>query len=138
VVRGLLCLSLAAAYDRCGVLRAGAACLLIDAAIVVGHGLLTALFVPLLATLRTLLSIRDSDVGRCSLLLLGAGPSWAGLSLTVCWAAPLHHSSVVFLKMSADAKKGRNSDLPCAWLLGTHASRPLGSWLDFLRPLGLS
>jgi hypothetical protein len=62
VVCGRLCLTLAAAYDRCGVLRAGAAGLLVDVAKVIGHGFLAALLVPLLAALGTLLGIRDSDV----------------------------------------------------------------------------
>jgi hypothetical protein len=66
VVHGWLCLTLAAAYDRRGVLRARAAGLLVDVAKVIGHGLLAALLVPLLAALGTLLGIRDSDVWRCS------------------------------------------------------------------------
>jgi hypothetical protein len=66
VVRGRLCLTLAATYDRRGVLCAGAACLLVDVAKVVDHGLLAALLVPLLAALGTLLDIRDNDVRRCS------------------------------------------------------------------------
>jgi hypothetical protein len=64
VVRGQSRLTLAAAYDSHGANQNGAACLLVDAAVIVGRGcsLLAALFAPLLAVL---LVILDDDIGRC-------------------------------------------------------------------------
>jgi hypothetical protein len=58
-------LVLAVAYDCCGMFHAGVACLLIDATIVIGCGLLMALFVPLLAGLNALLGALDGDARRC-------------------------------------------------------------------------
>jgi hypothetical protein len=56
VVSGRSCLALAVACGLYGVFHAGAACLFIDAAVVVGCGLLTALFAPLLAGLNASLA----------------------------------------------------------------------------------
>jgi hypothetical protein len=64
VVHGWLHLALAAAHGLYGALHARASCSLIDVAVVVGCGLLAALFVPLLAGLGTLLGTLDGDVGR--------------------------------------------------------------------------
>jgi hypothetical protein len=64
VVRGRPCLALAIAHSLHDVFHTGAACLLVDVTVVVGCGVLTALFVPLLAGLNALLSALDSDAGR--------------------------------------------------------------------------
>jgi hypothetical protein len=51
VVRGRLCLTPAAARVLCCVLRARAACQLVDTAVIVGSCLLVMLFAPILAAL---------------------------------------------------------------------------------------
>jgi hypothetical protein len=61
VVCGWLCLVLTAARGLCGMHCAGAICLLVDAAIIIGGGLLVALLVPLLSGFGTLLSTLDGD-----------------------------------------------------------------------------
>jgi hypothetical protein len=60
VVHVWSCLALAVARSVFG---AGTACLLVDATVIVGCGLLTVLFAPLLAGLNTLLNALDGDVG---------------------------------------------------------------------------
>jgi hypothetical protein len=64
VVHGRSCLAFAIACGLCGVFRAGAAYLLVDVVIIVGCGLLTALFAPLLAGLNVLLGALDGNVGQ--------------------------------------------------------------------------
>jgi hypothetical protein len=61
MVCGWSCLAIAVARGLRGVFHAGTACLLVDAAIVVGCGLLTALFAPLLSGLNALLDALDGD-----------------------------------------------------------------------------
>jgi hypothetical protein len=65
VVRGRLRLTLASACDGHDVHHNGAACLLVDAIIIVdrGCGLLAALLAPLLATLGAHFGILDDDIG---------------------------------------------------------------------------
>jgi hypothetical protein len=58
------CLPRVVAYGLCGVLRARAACLLIDVAAVVDHGLIAALFAPFLASLGILLGTLDCGSER--------------------------------------------------------------------------
>jgi hypothetical protein len=70
VVCGQSIVALAVARGLRGVFRASAASLLVDATIIVGCGLLMALFVPLLDGLNALLGALDGDA---SLLLLRAG-----------------------------------------------------------------
>jgi hypothetical protein len=62
MVHGRSCLALTIACGLCGVFHAGVACLLVDAVIIVGCGLLTALFAPLLAGLNVLLGALDGNV----------------------------------------------------------------------------
>jgi hypothetical protein len=64
VVRGWSCLALAVSRVLCGMFHVGAACLLIDAAIVVSCVLMIALFAPLLTGLNALLGAPDGDTGR--------------------------------------------------------------------------
>jgi hypothetical protein len=66
VICGRSCMTLATAYSSRGVHHAGAAHLLVAAAVVInrGCGLLTVLLVPLLAALGALLGILDDNVGR--------------------------------------------------------------------------
>jgi hypothetical protein len=63
VVHRRSCLVLPVACGLCSVLHDGATCFLIDA-IAVDHGLLAALFVPLLACLGILLGTLDYGPGR--------------------------------------------------------------------------
>jgi hypothetical protein len=65
VVRGLSCLALAVANGPRGMFRAGAACLLIDATIVIGCHLLMVLFAPLLGGLNAFLGTLDGDIRWC-------------------------------------------------------------------------
>jgi hypothetical protein len=64
VVRGQSCLTLAASYDSHGARHDGAACLLVNATIIIGRGcgLLAVLLAPLLAAPGALLDILDNDV----------------------------------------------------------------------------
>jgi hypothetical protein len=97
VVHGWSCLVLAVAHDLRSMFCTGAACLLVDAAVVVSCGLLMVLFVPLLAGLNALLSALDGNArqrfpaatwGRLKLGLLSAdgtrgadiAPSFGGVS----------------------------------------------------------
>jgi hypothetical protein len=64
VVRGWSCLALVVARGLRDVFHAGTACLLIDVAIVIGCGLLMALFMPLLTSLNALLGILDGNAER--------------------------------------------------------------------------
>jgi hypothetical protein len=64
VVRGLLRLRLAAIHDLYDVIRAGAACSLVGATVIIGCGLLAMLLAPFLASLGSLLGSLDGDIGR--------------------------------------------------------------------------
>jgi hypothetical protein len=66
VVSGRSRLMLAATCDSHGAHHAGAACLLVDAAVIAGRGcgLLLVLLVPLFATLGTLPDVLDGDIDR--------------------------------------------------------------------------
>jgi hypothetical protein len=108
VVRGRSCLVLAIAHDLRGMFGTSTACLLIDAAIVVGCGLLTALFAPLLAGLNTLLGALDGDTRRRFLLLLKASLSWVALVPAARGVATSHYLLVVLLGASADMWRGHN------------------------------
>jgi hypothetical protein len=65
VICGWSCLVLAVARSLRGVFRADTTSLLVVATIIIGCGLLTALFVPLVAGLNALLGALDGDAGRC-------------------------------------------------------------------------
>jgi hypothetical protein len=66
VVHGWSCLTLVAACNNRGACHAGAARLIVDAAVIISRssGLLTALLVPLLAALGALPDILDGNVKR--------------------------------------------------------------------------
>jgi hypothetical protein len=66
VLRGWPHLELATARDLHGMLHARAAYLLVDSTIIVGHGLLVALFAPLIAAHGSLHCILDGKVRWCS------------------------------------------------------------------------
>jgi hypothetical protein len=94
---------LATTYDRHSVLHAGAACLHVDTAVVIGHGLLAALVAPVVVPLGALLSILGGDIRRWS---PDAARCWVRLlafSLTACRVVALRLSLVLFWKVSADS-----------------------------------
>jgi hypothetical protein len=65
VIHRRSCLVLAIAHSLYGVIGAGAARSLVDAAVAISCGLLVTLFAPLLAGLGALLSTLDGDARRC-------------------------------------------------------------------------
>jgi hypothetical protein len=121
VVQGRPRLTLATVCDSHGMHHDGAAYLLVNAIIIIGHccGFLMVLLETLLAALGSLLSILDDDIGRQF-----PGPALGSVKLGCivvdgvlgCGAMQL---SLVSLMVSADARKGRNSGTSRAPLLGT-------------------
>jgi hypothetical protein len=90
-------LALAAAHGLCGMLRARAACSLVDAAIAISCGLLVVLFAPLLASLGTRLNTLDGNArrrfpiaarGRLKLGRLGAGGIMGGVPMLFFGGGP--------------------------------------------------
>jgi hypothetical protein len=132
------CLALAISHSLCSVFGARATHPLVNATIVNGCGLLATLFVPLLASLGTLLGTVDGDAeqhnptadrGWLKSCCLGTTGMMGGdATLSFCGA----------LGASVNTWRHHESAPPCARFLVVLASVPLGSWQDLLCPLGSS
>jgi hypothetical protein len=112
VVRGPSCLAHAIAHDIHDRFITGAACLLIDVAVVIGCGFLMGLFAPLLAGLNALLSALAGDDGWRFPTAARGRLKLGRLSARSVGMATSHCISAVLLGALVDTRRGRGSVLP--------------------------